>query len=167
MVNIQVQTVLFKSDLNLLFRSLDSVCNAAKLFNDGICLNFCIGDASPEQSIENQYLPKTLGNGINICYSYFNENTGFGRGHNRLGLGTTSDYILIINPDIFLSGDFFIETLPLICSSDVGIVEARQVPLEHPKEYDILTGETSWASGACFFIRTDIFNQLKGSVNVK
>lgn len=162
MVNIQVQTVLFKSDLNLLFRSLDSVCNAAKRFNDGICLSFCIGDASPEQSIENQYLPKTLGNGINICYSYFNENTGFGRGHNRLGLGATSDYILIINPDIFLSGDFFIETLPLICSSDVGIVEARQVPLEHPKEYDILTGETSWASGACFFIRTDIFNQLKG-----
>lgn len=53
MVNIQVQTVLFKSDLNLLFRSLDSVCNAAKRFNDGICLNFCIGDASPEQSIEN------------------------------------------------------------------------------------------------------------------
>lgn len=162
MVNIQVQTVLFKSDLNLLFRSLDSVCNAVKRFNDGICLNCCIGDASPEQSIENQYLPKTLGNGINICYSYFNENTGFGRGHNRLGLGATSDYILIINPDIFLSGDFFIETLPLICSSDVGIVEARQVPLEHPKEYDILTGETSWASGACFFIRTDIFNQLKG-----
>lgn len=109
MVNIQVQTVLFKSDLNLLFRSLDSVCNAAKLFNDGICLNFCIGDASPEQSIENQYLPKTLGNGINICYSYFNENTGFGRGHNRLGLGTTSDYILIINPDIFLSGDFLLK----------------------------------------------------------
>ena len=70
--------------------------------------------------------------------------------------------IIIINPDIFLSGDFFIETLPLICSSDVGIVEARQVPLERPKEYDILTGETSWASGACFFIRTDIFNQLKG-----
>lgn len=40
--------------------------------------------------------------------------------------------------------------------------EMRQKPYEHPKWYDILTGETSWASGACFIIKRAIYDELGG-----
>ncbi len=41
----------------------------------------------------------------------------------------------------------------------------RQFPYEHPKFYDILTGYTSWSSGAAFAIRRPIYEELGGFDN--
>ena len=42
------------------------------------------------------------------------------------------------------------------------LVEARQWPAEHPKEYDASTGWTPWASGAFVLISSRAFRQLNG-----
>jgi len=41
----------------------------------------------------------------------------------------------------------------------VGMVEGKQMPHEHPKEYDKKTLETSWCSGACVLIRRTALDQ--------
>ena len=42
------------------------------------------------------------------------------------------------------------------------MVEARQTPIEHQKEYDIKTLETQWATTACTVIRGDVFRKIGG-----
>ncbi|MGH8980887.1 MAG: glycosyltransferase family 2 protein, partial [Acidimicrobiales bacterium] len=44
----------------------------------------------------------------------------------------------------------------------VGVVEARQLPLEHPKAHDPVTGDTSWASGSCFLVRREVLEATGG-----
>src|SRR5690606_12759794 len=44
----------------------------------------------------------------------------------------------------------------------VGLVEAKQIPIEHPKDFDPETGETSWASTACAMGPLEVFREIDG-----
>jgi hypothetical protein len=100
---------------------------------------------------------------VDLRYTFFNENTGHGKGQNRLAKDIAGGYLMFLNPDIVLAPDALAELLiPFSSRSDVGITEARQTPFEHPKEYDVKTGETSWASGGCMFIPAALFHQIGG-----
>ena len=44
----------------------------------------------------------------------------------------------------------------------VGLAEARQLPFEHPKDYDATTGETSWASTACALVPAEVLRTVGG-----
>jgi GT2 family glycosyltransferase len=43
-----------------------------------------------------------------------------------------------------------------------GAADGRQLPLEHPKGYDLETGNQSWASGACLLTQRHVFEQIDG-----
>ena len=45
---------------------------------------------------------------------------------------------------------------------EVGMVEARQTPIEHQKEYDVETLETDWATTACAVFSKALFDELNG-----
>lgn len=169
--SIQIQSVLYNNEHAALLRSLDSIANALRVESKTVhkissASVFC-GDASPqpllsEASIE--HIQQKYADYFHFRYRYFNENTGFGKGHNLMGCDAVEDYLLIINPDIVLSPRFLISHLsPFHNTADsVGIVEGRQTPIEHPKEYDPKTGETDWASGACMLIPQTLFQELRG-----
>jgi hypothetical protein len=70
--------------------------------------------------------------------------------------------LLILNPDTYLSPTTLAELVRRLADYRIGIVEARQIPLEHPKAYDLNTGETSWASTCCLLVRRALFDQLAG-----
>ena len=42
------------------------------------------------------------------------------------------------------------------------LLEARQFPEEHPKEYDPRTFDTPWVSGACLMIPVQIYERIGG-----
>jgi GT2 family glycosyltransferase len=69
---------------------------------------------------------------------------------------------MILNPDVLTAPNLFIELLAALGAPDVGLVEARQLPVEHPKHYDPETGETSWASGACAMAPRQVFQEVNG-----
>jgi len=91
-------------------------------------------------------------------------NVGFGRGVNALIAGTQSDYVLTINQDAYLAGDALAVLGASIRASaaDIGAWELRQVPYEHPKDYNPVTQETMWLSGAACLFRRSALAEVQG-----
>jgi len=160
---VQIQAVLFNTPYESVAKSVHSFSNAASRSN--IEITFRYGDSSPDKSLTdlnvNQLRQTVLPSAFE--YIHFDHNTGYGEGQNILASDCTSDFILAINPDIVVESTFFNHMLkPFSDDETVGIVEARQTPLEHPKKYDKESGETSWASGACMLTPTSLFKKLEG-----
>jgi len=166
---LQIQAILFNNTPDKIMLSLDSIENALRIEKERSNLLgsvvVCYGDSSDNpifydgdiESLNIKYKASFY-----IKYTYFGVNAGFGKGQNLLGAECNMDYMLIMNPDIVLSPDFFEFMFEPFAQTDIGLVEARQTPIEHPKEYDIETGETSWATGACIIVPTDLFKVVNG-----
>lgn len=92
------------------------------------------------------------------------KNLGFGKANNIGFAQGKSDIVCFFNIDTEVFDDTF-EKLDLeVRKSEhsVGVWELRQFPYEHPKMYDVLTGETSWVSGAAFAVRRNVFAEVNG-----
>lgn len=91
-------------------------------------------------------------------------NWGFGKANNIGFSKGTSDIVCFLNIDTELFPDTFTELQKEILSSDekTAIWEFRQFPYEHPKLYDILSGDTTWCSGAAFAIRRHVYREMDG-----
>ena len=89
---------------------------------------------------------------------------GFGEAHNfAFKKLLPKNYFLIINPDVYLNENCISKMIETIQSDQtIGIVEARQMPFEHPKEYDKKTKETPWASGFGMLINSVFFEKVNG-----
>jgi GT2 family glycosyltransferase len=150
-----------------LLRSLDRAVVDAQESGAVGPVTYLIGDSSPEPALTPEMLADlqhvlTPNRGAGLEYHYFDQNRGSAGGNNDLFRRADTDLVLIINPDCYASPNL----VRLLClemsSPEVGIVEGRQVPLEHPKEFDRQTGETSWASGSCMLIRRQVIDRLGG-----
>lgn len=167
--SLQIQTVLYNNEKVNLFRSLDSIRQG--IINNrkrgGVLDSFIVsyGDAAQTplfddgeiDEITAKYAPE-----FSFKYTFFNENTGSAKGQTLQGMKALTDYILVMNPDVILSPEFFTRIMEPFSDPDVGISEARQCPIEHAKDYDTKTGETGWATGACSVIPTSVFKQVGG-----
>ena len=93
-----------------------------------------------------------------------NKNKGFGYGNNKAVQMGHGEYVFILNTDTEIKKDTFKELEKKINESKdkFSIFELRQEPYEHPKYYDPLTGEVSWASGACVVFKRKVFEKLRG-----
>ncbi|MEM5461357.1 hypothetical protein VSR69_42290 [Paraburkholderia phytofirmans] len=93
------------------------------------------------------------------------DKTGFAENHNLLfSTSKPSDHFVIINPDCIPqpgSIDALIQRKQA-GGDRIGIVEGRQWPFEHPKEFDPLSLETPWASGAFSLIDSSFYDRVKG-----
>ena len=92
------------------------------------------------------------------------KNKGFGVGNNKSVKLGESEYLLILNTDTEIYRDTLkkIEEEVNNSSEEVGMFELKQIPYEHPKFYDPITGYTSWCSGACMVIKRELFNEIHG-----
>jgi GT2 family glycosyltransferase len=164
---LQIQSILYNNKPDLIIRSIKSLSNAVFIaVKEGILgqVDLVYGDCSSspifsETDIKDLNSNESL---INITYEFFDNNEGTAKGHNRLADKSKCDFLLIMNPDVIVSPNIFIELLRPFTDSNIGAVEARQTPIEHPKEYDANTGETSWASTACLLVPKPIFDTISG-----
>ena len=163
---LQIQAVLFHNDAEELRRALRTVDQAAKMGAERFsAIRLCWGDASAEplfSEADLAALRQACPHLTELQYVFFAENTGYGEGNNRLALSADADYHLIMNPEICLPPLALCDLLEPFDQADTGIVEARQIPVEHPKAFDPETMETEWSSGACFLISGPLFRELGG-----
>ena len=128
---------------------------------------YLIGDSSPTAVLDQDQvggLTSALERpGVaRLAYLFFDRNRGSAGGNNDLFGQADTDLVLIVNPDCYASPSLVRLLCRAMAPPDVGIVEARQVPLEHPKEFDRVTGRTSWASGSCLLVRRPVVDRLGG-----
>lgn len=166
---LQIQSVVYGNEKNNLIKAIQYVANAVRVEKKDAGylgrVKMIYGDGSPTPVFtesEIHELQKTYRDYIDLEYRVFGYNTGSAKGHNLLGETCTSDYMLIMNPDVIMSPRTLIELMVPFDDERVGMVEARQSPIEHPKEYNKETMETDWATTACAVFPTKLFNQLNG-----
>lgn len=89
---------------------------------------------------------------------------GFAEAHNLLAKSVKSPVFVIINPDCILHDEAVDRLIDRYNTTKkpVGIVEGRQWPFEHPKEYDPLDLSTPWASGAFCLYDTELYRSIGG-----
>lgn len=146
MVSIQIQTILYKNEKEPILRSLESIKQVLIVANTTTkqigTVKVCYGDASPScvfSEKEIKALSKKYEEIFSINYTYFNCTTGTSKGHNLLAKNSNANYLILMNPDIIFSPRFLTEAIESFNDENVGIVEGRQVPIEHPKKYNIFT----------------------------
>ena len=167
---VTVQTVLYRHSLAEVRRWVLGVANSVRVERaHGLIgpVSLRIGDSSPDPTltaVQVEQMSEEFGpwGVVDVAYEHFGANLGSAGGHNRLFEADGAPYFLILNPDAMASPFLLGELLAAAEDATVGIAEARQLPLEHPKEYDLQTGDTSWASGAGCLVRSEVFAQVGG-----
>jgi GT2 family glycosyltransferase len=169
--SIQVQSVLY-GEASATFagveRAVLSLGRAAELaIAAGIAgrVELSYGDSSSSRCLTAPQLEQLRGlypETLRIQYDFFDGNLGSAAGHNRLAQAAMTDFILVQNPDVVVSPRLLINLLSVFRLPGIGMAEAKQLPIEHPKDYDPQTGETSWATTACALIPLDLFRALGG-----
>ncbi|MBW4029548.1 MAG: glycosyltransferase [Acidobacteria bacterium] len=168
--SVRIQSVLYASEpshLDRYVRTLGQMVRTLTSSRPDVRVEVALADNSPSALFtpeQVEELQSTLGvAGVaGLSYTHLPENLGHGGAHNRLYRdAAAADAVLILNPDTCPSPTLLVDLLAALRDT-VGIVEARQLPLEHQKDYDHLTGDTSWASGACALMRREVFEATGG-----
>lgn len=167
--SLRVQCVLFNQTLGQIERLVAAVGASARVAADSpaaVTTHLVLGDCSPSPVAEHDapsLEPLSTAAGLeSVSYEYFGVNLGSAGGSNRLAAGTAEDFLLVLNPDTYPSPPLLERLISAFSDPTVGCADARQIPLDHPKEYNLVTGDTSWASGSCLMVRTDVFHNIGG-----
>jgi len=102
--------------------------------------------------------------GLPIRLHTANRNLGFGQAVNAALPFIDAPWLLLLNQDA-IPEPGAIESMARVAAKDapdVAAWELRQIPYEHPKDYDPVTGETGWCSGAAVLLRTAALKQVGG-----
>lgn len=166
--SLQINSVLFENNQDDIWQTLVCLNRAADMaiaseVFSRISLNY--GDCSKSPVFGHEFLKKARENMYaldRIEHVFFDENLGSAHGHNTLLEGVNAEYILVMNPDIRMEPTCLIEMAKHFSKSDCGMVEAKQLPIEHPKEFNEKTGETPWAATACAMFPTELLKSLGG-----
>ena len=166
---IQAQAVLYHNEIASIAQTVEALANAVRYAREKrgltVELSLAYGDSGDKPLLSEEdlrLLRERGGDELTLRYQFFGFNAGSAKGQNLLAEPYDGDYVYIMNPDVKPCPDFFHYMLLPFSDERVGAVEARQVPLEHPKVYDPATGETPWCTGACTMLRNAVFREVGG-----
>jgi GT2 family glycosyltransferase len=165
--SIAALTVLYGNAVDAVLRTVEAFDNATRIAQESGAASHVVlafGDASPEPLFDEAAVERLQARAphVDVTYEFFDENTGTSRGQNRLARSTSSDHVLLCNPDVVPSGRALCYLVEVLRDPDIGLVEGKQLPVEHPKHYDVHTGETSWGSGAFSLVPRRVFEAVGG-----
>lgn len=170
--SVRVAVVLFGNDLAQIWRCLRSVARTAQHALDHPQLGLTtvavhLGDCSARPLLQPGDVDDLAGaleleGRGSLRYRWFGQNLGHSAGSNELAAGAADDALLLLNPDTYAAPTLLAQLLVALGEPTVVAADARQIPCEHPKFYDPIRGDQSWASGACLLVRTAAFRDVDG-----
>ncbi|MEX1007450.1 MAG: glycosyltransferase [Acidimicrobiia bacterium] len=168
--SLQIQLVLYQTSPATARRTVDAVGAAVRHARAHTPLEraeLVIGDCSPDPCLSSadveEFRALPLSSELATTTStHFGENLGSAGGSNRLAGGATADALLVLNPDTYPAPTMITELLQVLDDPTVAVAEGRQIPLEHPKAFDPVTGDASFASGCCSLVRRSVFEDVGG-----
>jgi hypothetical protein len=168
--SLRVAIVLYENSLEDLWRCMRSLTRSIdRTFIDlpmpPNVFTISIGDCSDQPVLGEDSLSelsRLAGDRVHVAYQWFGRNHRHSAGSNRLADDAAEDALLFLNPDCYVSPRLVPRLLRTLKDQTVVMADARQIPCEHPKWYDPVVGDQSWASGACLIVRTPWFRQAGG-----
>lgn len=168
--SVQIQSILCnyidKKTLGRAQRSVSNAVRVAREFYDlTVDVTFVYGDTNCEPFLSDREVGEMQKNDARdhaLSYRFFGKEVGVAKGYNMLFSATKSQFVIVINPNVMLSTDFFVYAFRQFDNAYTGIAEARQTPIEADKEYDICTFETDYASMECAIISRTALEKLNG-----
>ncbi|MET0133881.1 MAG: hypothetical protein ABW215_09845 [Kibdelosporangium sp.] len=168
--SVGVLVVLYDNSLSEIWQLVRSVGQTIRsAFADPVLapnvVRISLGDCSDRPCLTEpdvRELRDAMSDRVTLDYKWFAENLGHSGGVNALAQDAPEDALLILNPDAYASPQLLVSLLRAMRDRQVGAVDARQIPCEHPKWYDPIVGDQSWASGACVLVRTSLFRAAGG-----
>src|SRR5881394_4358 len=165
MREVDLSIVTFRPDPALLQQLLASL---AEPLSTPTRRRLFIQDNSPEPEVTHRILAlpelaaSELFDMVDIQRS--ESNIGYGRAHNAAAARGSAPFVLLLNQDCVLEPGALDGLLAHAESDDpkVGAWELRQIPYEHPKDYDPVTLDTTWCSGAALLVRREAFMSVGG-----
>lgn len=164
--------VVYRPELQALQSGLQAIADANQ---QGLPIDVHLwhNDEGPEAT---PGLPALLGtlrqHGLNVAVRGGRGNLGFGCANNLLvqHLPVPSEgyeghsFVLLLNQDAIPEPGALRRLWQTALQDEVRVAawEMRQIPYEHPKDYDPVTGETGWCSGAALLLRTDALRAVGG-----
>lgn len=158
-VSIGVVIVVYQPDIRLLaelvnasLRQLNDVVQQVQVF---------VWDNSPLPKAE---LMDCATCGQVVMMGGDGNNLGFGAAINRVIEWTHKDWYIVLNQDLRIAEGALERVMRAIrCAGPAtAVLEMAHRPYEHPKEYDPVTHETPWFSGAAFCVSRDAFIRVGG-----
>ena len=164
MYKLRIQMVLYKNSVGQLRRAIESLIISSQVISRDFQL--LLGSNSCNKVINQGYikLVRNFAREIDIKLHISEENIGHGAMHNLLfsKYQDESELLLIINPDGIIGPSSLAKMINRVTTGNIGAVEPRQLPFDHPKIFELGTGETTWLSGACILMRADVFRDIGG-----
>jgi len=166
--SLRVQSIIYNnapSDIEKALASLARAIDIGVAAGEIQFVDMAFGDCSPLPALDAAQIDKLRAANPEIrslSYTHFGANIGSARGHNALLETLNTDFSVIMNPDVRVSPTALMELLRPFRQAGIGMTEARQLPIEHPKYFDPTTGETSWATTACAMIPRQLLQELNG-----
>jgi GT2 family glycosyltransferase len=165
-LSLRVQSVVYNVDRQRMTRWAAALADALAyarplLARVEVAVLDSTGEAVLDQAWRDAIAPRLMSAGVDEFELVRSErNLGHGGGQNFLLGDRVPDRLLVLNPDAFVAHDSVAEIVRASTAGGVGVVEGRQLPFEHPRDYDLRTGDTSWASGACMLVSGDVISAV-------
>lgn len=162
-----VQLVTYHNDAQQLLRALHGIAATVARAQERELIGAVtvrMGDCAERQwySADELALFAAAVGSCTFSYQFFDANLGSGGGSNKLAESVDEDLLWVLNPDTYPAPSCLTELIAALAPDDVGVVEGRQIPLEHPKAYDPVSGDTSWGSGCCLLFKRPAFDEIGG-----
>jgi len=161
---IDVLVVVYRPDVDELGAALDALAAARA---DGVDLRVHLwhNDDGPAATPGlDDACERLRARGVPLAVGGGRGNLGFGGGVNALLAGVGAEHVLLLNQDA-IPEPGALAWLWQVARDDaheVAAWEMRQIPYEHPKDYDPVTLDTGWCSGAAVLLRTRALREAGG-----
>ncbi len=142
---------------------LSSIALCARELGDKVALKCLVVDNGADSSdlFEHKKYPD-----FSIQHLTSQGNVGFGAGMNRLMdvafRELNCHHFICVNPDGVFHRKAILRMLHMQNSFASCLLEAKQFPEEHPKQYDPENFDSPWLSGACLMIPAEIYKSIGG-----